>query len=64
LLPPAMRRQLGLTGHRLGRRERMLLQLLAKGAGRFELPSSPARQAAARLASGEVYGPAALATSW
>lgn len=63
LLPPAMRRQLGLTGHRLGRRERMLLRLLAKGAARFELPSSPARQAAARLASTEACGPAALATS-
>ena len=63
LLPPAMRSQLGLTGHRLGRRERTLLAVLAKGAGRFELPSSPARQAEARLASAGAYGPATLATS-
>lgn len=63
LLPPAMRRQLGLAGHRLGRREQVLLRLLARGAGRFELPSSPARQAAARLANGGRCGPPALATS-
>jgi uncharacterized protein (DUF2236 family) len=63
LLPPAMRRQLGLTGHRLGRRERVLLQLLARAAGRFELPSSPARQAAARLLNRGRCGPPALATS-
>jgi uncharacterized protein (DUF2236 family) len=56
LLPPAMRNQLGLAGHRLGRRERALLTLLARSAGRFELPSSPARQAAARLAAGGVAG--------
>jgi uncharacterized protein (DUF2236 family) len=63
LLPPAIRNRLGLSGYRLGRRERVLLQLLARGAGRFELPSSPARQAAARLANTGRCGPAALATS-
>ncbi|ATY34541.1 histidine kinase [Sphingomonas psychrotolerans] len=63
LLPSVMRGQLGLTGHRLRRHERALLGLLAKGAGRFELPSSPARQAAARLANVRRCGPAGLATS-
>jgi uncharacterized protein (DUF2236 family) len=63
LLPPAMRSQLELGGHRLGRRERALLKLLARAAGRFELPSSPARQAAARLAVAGDYGRSGLATS-
>ncbi|MDP5278919.1 oxygenase MpaB family protein [Sphingomonas sp. DG1-23] len=63
LLPAAMRGQLGLAGYRFGRRERALLKLLARGAGRFELPSSPARQAAARLARARTYGPGALAPS-
>jgi uncharacterized protein (DUF2236 family) len=63
LLPPAMRSQLGLAGRRLGRSERALLGLLAKAAGRFELPSSPARQAAARLASAARCGSGVLVTS-
>ncbi|NIJ21027.1 uncharacterized protein (DUF2236 family) [Sphingomonas naasensis] len=62
LLPPALRRQLGLADPRLRRRERVLLRLLAAGARRFELPSSPARQAATRIA-GSGYGQDALATS-
>jgi len=63
LLPPTMRRQLGLERHRFSQRDRMLLRLLAKGASRFELPSSPARQALARLAAGRGVGQGALATS-
>jgi uncharacterized protein (DUF2236 family) len=63
LLPPAMRRQLGLAARPLSRPERALLRLLARGAARFELPSSPARQAMARLAAGKGYGSGALATS-
>ena len=63
LLPPAMRSQLGLTGHRLHRGERTLLTLLAKSAARLELPSSPARQAAARVADQKRYGSPGLATS-
>lgn len=62
LLPPDMRRQLGLAQRPLYRPERALLRLLAAGAGRFELPSNPARQAAARLAAGRC-GEGALATS-
>ncbi|TGX54013.1 DUF2236 domain-containing protein [Sphingomonas gei] len=63
LLPPAMRSQLGLTGYRFSRHERMLFALLARAAGRFELPSSPARQATARLAAVDRCGAVALATS-
>jgi uncharacterized protein (DUF2236 family) len=63
LLPPEMRRQLGLAGQTQRPAERMLLKLLARAAARFELPSSPARQAEARLAAGGNYGLAALATS-
>jgi uncharacterized protein (DUF2236 family) len=64
LLPPQMRAQLGLANApRLRRREAALLKGLAKLAGRFELPSSPARQAAARVAAGGRCGPGALATS-
>lgn len=62
LLPIEMRRQLGLTARPLRRRERALLRMLAMGAQRFELPSSPARQAAARLTAPR-YGSDALATS-
>lgn len=63
LLPPEMRRQLGLAGQTLHPTERMLLKLLARGAARFELPSSPARQAEARVADRGLYGSRALATS-
>ncbi|AQR73779.1 oxygenase MpaB family protein [Sphingomonas sp. LM7] len=63
LLPPEMRRQLGLADRTLHPAERVLLKLLARGAARFELPSSPARQAEARLLAGGNYGPRALATS-
>ncbi|MDV3455556.1 oxygenase MpaB family protein [Sphingomonas sp. HF-S4] len=63
LLPPEMRRQLGLAGQTLRPTERMLLKLLARGAVRFELPSSPARQAEARVADRGSYGSGALATS-
>lgn len=63
LLPAAMRRQLGLAARPLDRTERALLRLLAGGAERFELPSSPARQAAARLAAGAACGSDGLATS-
>ena len=64
LLPPAMRSQLGLTSPGLGRREMALLKLFARGARRFELPSSPARQASARLANTARYGSEVMATSW
>jgi uncharacterized protein (DUF2236 family) len=63
LLAPEMRRQLGLAGYSLRTPERTLLKLLARGAARFELPSSPARQAAARLAAADKYGQGVLATS-
>jgi len=63
LLPPEMRRQLGLAGNRLSLAERALLRVLARSAARFELPSSPARQAEARLEAARNYGPGALATS-
>jgi uncharacterized protein (DUF2236 family) len=63
MLPPAMRTQLGLAAWQLNGGERALLRLLAKAAGRLELPSSPARQAAARLTAGDGYGSGALATS-
>lgn len=64
LVPPEVRAQLGLADEpRLRRREAALLKMLAKLAGRFELPSSPARQAAARVAAGSRCGSGALATS-
>lgn len=63
LLPPAMRAQLGLAARPLRRRERALLRLLAATAGRLELPSSPARQATARVAAAGEYGQAVMATS-
>lgn len=64
LLPPVMRGQLGLADEQpLRRREAALLTALAKLAGRFELPSSPARQAAARVAAAGKYGQGTLATS-
>jgi uncharacterized protein (DUF2236 family) len=51
LIGPAMRAQLGLADARpLRRGERALLKAMAHTAGRIELPSSPARQAAARVA--------------
>jgi uncharacterized protein (DUF2236 family) len=64
LLPPEMREQIGLAGERpLRRREIALLKVLAKLAGRLELPSSPARQASRRVSAAEGYGQGALATS-
>jgi uncharacterized protein (DUF2236 family) len=64
LLPPEMRGQLGLADEQpLRRREAALLTALAKLAGRIELPSSPARQAAARVAAAGKYGQGTLATS-
>jgi uncharacterized protein (DUF2236 family) len=51
LLGPAMRRQLGLAVRPPGRGERALLRLLARATAWVELPSSPARQAAARIAA-------------
>lgn len=62
LLPVEMRRQLRLAGRPLLRHERALLRIAAAGAQRFELPSSPARQASARIAASR-YGPGAVATS-
>jgi len=62
LLPMAMRRQLRLAGRPLHRHERALLGMAAAGAQRFELPSSPARQASARIAASR-YGPGVVATS-
>ncbi|HVJ01174.1 MAG TPA: oxygenase MpaB family protein [Sphingomonas sp.] len=52
LLPPEMQARLGLEEDgRLGAGERLLLRRLARMAERVELPSSPAAQARARLAS-------------